>query len=120
MRPSEILAMRRVTQGLIQWDGATIVIHRKTRVRNSAGGYDTTPLTLDPQRVKLAKSPLKRRRQAETGTPLGLLSSAYDRMIGDTDLDAAEQDEFVMGTDEYKITQVLRLEYETVCSIELR
>ncbi len=118
---TELLINKRNTDVFI--DSAPIMVSfvRRVQTRNERAGLeDSTPITLDPQRIRILHAPPRRRRK-ENNPPdpsLGEFPFAKDYLMGETDLDVELGDTFDVDGIQYEVTYVfINRQYETIANL---
>jgi hypothetical protein len=121
----ERMAQLRATQEFISSAPERVQFVRTEVIRDTedrGGLAETRTRTLDPQTVRVAWSP-PRRRRLENSPPdptFGELSYQKDILVGMPDLDVKQNDRFILPSDgvEYEVNFVFEFRvYETICNI---
>lgn len=121
----ERMMQLRATREFISSAPERVSFVRKEVIRDTedrGGLAQTSERTLDPQTIRIAWSPPRRRRLENSPPDATFLELSYqkDILIGMPDLDVQQGDRFIRELDgvEYEVNFVFEFrDYETICNI---
>lgn len=110
LRAAELAVQRKQTRAFIAADAVEVELTRRTRTDDGAGGVEVGNATLlGPQRFRLIPqedgATARVTAEGETATPEYIL-------MGDSDVDVARWDEFVLGERRYQVVYIDNRGYE--------
>lgn len=109
LRDGELKAQRKISQAFIDADAVTVILERRTRVPDSAGGFTSTPVPQFPQRFRMIPqedgATARVTAEGETATPEFML-------MGPWDANMQRFDEFSLYGTRYQIAYIDDRHYE--------
>lgn len=103
LRDVELKAQQRITRAFIDADPVIVVLERRTRVPDGAGGFTSSPVTQIPQRFRLIPqedgATARTTAEGETATPEFML-------MGETGCNMRRYDEFALNGTRFQVVYI--------------
>ncbi len=101
--PLEADVQRKLTRAFVAANPSSIVLSRKTKVPNGAGGFTySAPTTLPPQTLRF----VYQGGTTRTRTIDGDTETVPAVLVGEVGVDIQVDDEFVLGNDRFRVRSV--------------
>lgn len=115
---AELTALRRQTEMIIQENPTDVVITRRVKVSDGAGGVTYNPTPLDPQTVRFIEQ--VRRIEVERRTVGGETVTPDFNMLCEYNADVQKGDQLNWRGMLLEVVWVIDLDYERTCELAAR